>query len=100
MKKQKIALGKLALNKERIARLDAELQGNVVGGAPISVNIPCQVTLQINCQQTIVCVTRQVVCRVTRTPLCVPVTIGGGGCPPQSLVCNTETFACGDPGGL
>lgn len=96
MKKQKIALGKLALNKERIARLDSELQGNIVGGA-ISNPIPCQLTIQINCQQTVICPTRPAICRVTRTPLCVPVTIGAG-CPPQSLVCNTETFAC-EPGG-
>ncbi|WP_118951692.1 class I lanthipeptide [Taibaiella helva] len=94
MKKQKIALGKLALNKERITNLDAGQQGNVVGGdASITATI-CQVSLQIICQQTIVCVTRTPQCiKVTRTPLCVVGPITYGGCPIDSIACNpTETI--------
>lgn len=96
MKKQKIALGKLALNKEHITDMNSAAQDNVVGGGPISINIPCQITFQINCQQTIICVTRTPVCQITRNPICPPATLGNG-CPPQSLVCN-ESLAC-NPGG-
>jgi hypothetical protein len=98
MKKQKIALGKLSLSKERITNLNAEAQGDVLGGGPISVNIACQVTLQINCQQTIFCATRTPACYITRVPVCSPLTVGAG-CPPQSLVCN-ETLACGGTTGF
>ncbi len=87
MKKQKIALGKLALNKERIIDLD-----KVLGGGPVTLISPCHVvTLQVNCQQTVICPTRPVMCQVTRTPACV-ITIGNG-CPPQSLAC-TQSLAC------
>ncbi|WP_118973161.1 class I lanthipeptide [Taibaiella koreensis] len=96
MKKQKLTLGRLSLNKERISGLDA---GQVTGGAPLSVNIPCQVTLLVNCQQTILCPTRQVLCRTTRIPICAdPLTVGAA-CPPVSLACNPQTLACG-PGGF
>lgn len=97
MKKQKLALGKLTLSKERITGLDAGQQNLVAGGGTISVNIPCQVTLQINCQQTILCVTRQVICRPTRIPVCATITVGPA-CPPESLACNPQSLACGTGG--
>lgn len=89
MKKQKIALGKLALNKERISDLNAEEQGNVLGGSPsINTNV-CQVSVQIICQQTIACVTRTPQCIiVTRTPRCVIGPLTYGGCPIESIACN------------
>ncbi|WP_118973158.1 class I lanthipeptide [Taibaiella koreensis] len=92
MKKQKIALGKLALNKERITDLNADELNNVIGGSNAATI--CQVSVQIICLQTVVCVTRTPQCViVTRPPRCVigPVTLGG--CPINSIACNpTETI--------
>lgn len=74
MKKQKIALGKLALNKERISDLNADEQGNVLGGSP-SINI-CPVTIQVACQ-SVICPTRIIAqCLNTRIgPHCIPVPV-------------------------
>lgn len=92
MKKQKIALGKLSLNKERISGLTAEEQSNVAGGN-ISVNtIVCQVSIQVICA-SVACVTREPArCLITRQPVCVTNPVSIVGCPPQSLACTIETI--------
>ena len=89
MKKQKISLTKLALKKEHIADLNSGQQGDILGGGNVSINIPCQATLQIACQETILCVTRmQIQCQHTRIRIICE------GIPAQSLACNPATLGC------
>ena len=87
MKKQKIALNKLVLNKERIADLNQVQQDNVVGGGTLYNTCICQ---------TLACPSIAIACMITRVgPGCVigPVSFAGG-CPPQSLACNPQSLAC------
>ncbi|WP_162903289.1 class I lanthipeptide [Taibaiella koreensis] len=66
MKKKKVALGKLSLNKGTIAPLTSTNVAMVVGGATID-----------NCSLNSVCI-----CAQTKPPVCAPITVG------ETLPCN------------